>query len=88
MRKTLGAFVVAALLSSVPVPAGATSPTPASCKRHKKAKLVKPGKYKVSKFNVKKVGKRHRYQVKPSVAVSPKKISPPSPGPAPGTASE
>jgi hypothetical protein len=74
VRKILGALVVAAFLSSVPVPVRAASPAPASCKRHKKAKLVRPGKYKVPKYKVKKAGKRHRVKVRTSVAASPKQI--------------
>lgn len=75
MRKILGALVVAVFLCGPPVPVSAASPAPASCKRHKakKAKFSKPGKYKVSKFKVKKAGKRQHYRVKPSNGAATKR---------------
>ncbi len=88
MRKMLWAAVVAVSLSGIPAPLAATSPSPVACKRVKKAKLVKPAKYKVGKYKVKKAGKRHKYGVKPSSAASPKPILRPAPDPAPGKASE
>jgi hypothetical protein len=88
VRKILWALVVAVFLGGVAVPVEAASPTPASCKRPKKAKLIKPGKYKASKFKFRKVGKRRKYGVKPSVAASPKPFSRPAPDPVPGKASE
>ena len=88
MRKMLWAVVVAACLSGVPTSLAVASPTPSSCKRAKKAKLYKPGKYKVGKYKVKKIGKRHKYGVKPSSVASSKPILRPAPDPAPGKASE
>lgn len=88
MRKLVGALVIAAFLGAAAVPAQTTSTATVSCKRPKKAKLIRPGKYKVTKFKVKKAGKRHKYTVKPSAVASPKPTSRPAPDPGPGTASE
>ena len=88
MRKILWAVVVAASLSGVAAPLAVASPTPAACKRAKKAKLYKAGKYKLQKFKVKKVGKGRKYGLKPSSVASSKPILRPAPDPAPGKASE
>ena len=88
MRKILWALVVGVCVSGIPVPLAAASPAPAACKRVKKAKPVKLAKYKVSKYKVKKAGKRHKYGVKPSSVASPKPVLQPAPDPAPGKASE
>jgi hypothetical protein len=88
VRKILWAAIIALTLSGIPGPLAAASPSHPACKRVKKAKLYKPGKYKVGKYKVKKVGKGHKYAVKPSSAPSPKPILRPAPDPAPGKASE
>jgi len=92
VRKILWAVVIAASLSGIPTSLAVASPTPAACKRAKKAKkaklVLKPAKYKVAKYKVKKVGKGRKYGVKPSSVASPKPLLQPAPDPAPGKASE
>jgi hypothetical protein len=88
VRKILWAVVVAVSLGGAAAPLAVASPAPAACKRAKKAKLVKPGKYKVQKFKVKKVGKGRKQGVKRASVASPKPLLQPAPDPAPGKASE
>ena len=88
MRKILWVALVAVSLTGIPAPLAAASPAPAACKRAKKSKLIKPGKYKVQKYKLRKAGKRRKPGVKPSSVASPKPLSQPAPDPAPGKASE